>query len=97
MAMRKALIAAAFWSVFVVDANALEQGGIIVAVDGATHTFTVHWGTINMRYKVTESTVFWVGLRKGAWSDLKIGSTVHVGYHPVGRDRVAYRVEIIIP
>jgi hypothetical protein len=69
--MRKALAVAAFWSVFVVDANALEQGGIIVSVDGATQTFTVHWGTINMRYKVTERTVFWVGLRKGAWSRSK--------------------------
>jgi hypothetical protein len=93
--MRKALIAAAFWSVFVVDANALEQGGIIVSVDGASHTFTVHWGTADMRYKVTEKTVFWVGQKKGAWSDLKIGAKVHVGYHAVGKDRVAYKVEIV--
>ena len=41
--MRKALIAAAFWAVFMVDANALEQGGIIVSVDRAGNTFTVHW------------------------------------------------------
>ena len=50
-------------------------------------TFTVHWGTADMRYKVTERTVFWVGQKKGAWSDLKIGAAVHVGYHPIGGPR----------
>jgi hypothetical protein len=49
----------------------------------------------DMRYKVTEKTVFWVGQKKGAWSDLKIGAKVHVGYHAVGKDRVAYKVEIV--
>jgi hypothetical protein len=36
-----------------------------------------------------------VGQKKGAWSDLKIGATVNVGYHPVGENRVAHEVEIM--
>jgi hypothetical protein len=95
MAMRKALIAAAFWAVFMADANALDQGGIVVSVDRASNTFTVHWGIADMTYKVTEGTVFRVGQKMGAWSDLRIGATVHVGYHPVGKGRVAYKVEIV--
>lgn len=93
--MHKALIAVAFSAVFLVDATALEQGGIIVSVDGASNTFTVHWGIADRTYKTTDRTVFRVGQRMGTWSDLKIGATVHVGYHPVGKDRVAYKVEIV--
>ena len=93
--MHKALIAVAFSVVFLVDAIALEQGGIIVSVDGANNTFTVHWGIADKTYKTTDRTVFRFGQRMGTWSDLKIGATVHVGYHPVGKDRVAYKVEIV--
>ena len=93
--MRKVLIAAAFSAAFIVDANALEQGGIIVAVDRAGKTFTVHWATADRIYKATDRTVFRFGQQKGTWFDLNVGTTVNVGYHPVGKDRVAYRVEIV--
>jgi hypothetical protein len=95
--MRKVLVAAAVLAVFTMGANALEQGGTIVAVDEASKSFTCHWGVMDKTYKTNEKTVFRVGQKDGTWSDLKIGSTVYVAYHPVGEDRVAYKVEIKAP
>ena len=93
--MCNALIAAVFSMVFAVNANAAEQGGTIVSVDRASQTFTVHWATADRAYKASDKMVIRVGKRKGAWSDLKIGATVYVGYHPVGENRVAHEVEIM--
>jgi hypothetical protein len=95
--MRKVLIAAAFSAVFAVSANALEQGGTIISVDEAGKSFTCHWGVMDKTYKTTDKTVFRVGQKDGAWSDLRVGATVYVAYHPVGEDRVAYKVEIKAP
>jgi hypothetical protein len=95
MAMCKALIAAVFSVVFAVNANAAEQGGVLVSVDRASKTFTVHWATADRTYKASDKMVIRVGQKKGTWSDLKIGATVNVGYHPVGENRVAYEVEIM--
>jgi hypothetical protein len=95
MAMCKALIAAVFSMVFAVNADAAEQGGTIVSVDRASKTFTVHWATADRTYKASDKMVIRVGQKKGAWSDLKSGATVNVGYHPVGENRVAYEVEIM--
>ena len=95
--MRKLLIAAAFSAAFTVGANALEQGGTIVSVDEASKSFTCHWGVMDKTYKTTEKTVFRVGQKEGTWSDLRIGASVNVSYHPVGEDRVAYKVEIKAP
>jgi hypothetical protein len=93
--MRKALIAAVFSAVFTVNANALEQGGVIVAVDPASETFTVRWATADRTYKTSDKMVIRVGQKKGAWSDLKIGAKVNVSYHPVGENRIAYEVQIV--
>ena len=92
--MRKLVIAAAFSAAFMVGAQALEQGGTIVSVDELNKTFTCHWGVMDKTYRTTEKTVFRVGQKDGAWSDLKVGASVYVSYHPVGEDRVAYKVEI---
>ena len=95
--MRKMLIAVAFAAVFTGSANALEQGGTIVSVDDGSKTFTCHWGVMDKTYKTTDKTVFRVGRKDGTWSDLKAGASVYVGYHPVGEDLVAYKVEIKAP
>ena len=95
--MRKMLIAAAVAALLAGHATALEQGGTIVSVDEATRTFTCHWGVMDKTYKTTEKTVFRVGQKDGDWSDVKVGASVYVGYHPVGEDRVAYKVEIKAP
>jgi hypothetical protein len=95
--MRKIWIAAAAAVLLAGGANALEQGGTIVSVDEATKSFTCHWGVMDKTYKTTDKTVFRVGQKDGDWSDLKVGATVYVGYHPVGEDRVAYKIEIKAP
>jgi hypothetical protein len=93
--MRKALIAVVLSAVFTVNANGMEQGGVIVSVDRASKTFTVHWATADREYKASDRMVIRVGQKTGVWSDLKIGAKVNVSYHPVGETRVAYEVEIV--
>ena len=95
--MRKLVIVAALSAAFVGGAQALEQGGIVISVDEANKSFTCHWGVMDKTYKTTEKTAFRVGAKDGTWSDLKVGASVHVSYHPVGEDRVAYKVEITPP
>jgi len=93
--MRKALIAVVFSGLFTANANAFEQGGVIVSVDPANETFTLRWATADRAYKAGDKMVIRVGQKKGAWSDLKVGAKVHVSYHPVGENRVAYEVQIV--
>ena len=95
--MRRVVIAAAFSAAFMVAAQALEQGGTIISIDEANKAFTCHWGVMDETYKTTEKTVIRVGQKDGTWSDLKVGASVHVSYHPVGDDRVAYKVEVALP
>src|SRR5262245_43672506 len=95
--MRKLMIAVALSAAFMGAAQALEQGGTVVSVDEASKTFTCHWGVMDKTYKTTEKTVFRVGQKDGTWSDLKVGASVYVTYHPVGEGRVAYKVEITPP
>jgi hypothetical protein len=95
--MRKLVIAAALSAAFMNGAHALEQGGTVVSVDEASKTFTCHWGVMDKIYKTTDKTVFRIGQKDGTWSDLKVGAGVHVSYHPVGDERVAYKVEITAP
>ena len=95
--MRRVVIAAAFSAAFMVAAQALEQGGTIISIDEANKAFTCHWGVMDKTYKTTEKTVIRVGQKDGTWSDLKVGASVHVSYHPVGDDRVAYKVEVALP
>lgn len=92
--MRKALIAAALSAAFLATANAEEQGGNIVSVDDAAKTFICHWGANDWTYKTTDKTAIRVGGKNGAWSDLKTGVRVNVGYHLVGKERVADWVTI---
>jgi Cu/Ag efflux protein CusF len=93
--MRKALIAALFSAVFTVNANAMEQGGVIVSVDRASKTFTVRWATADRTYIANDKMVIRVGEKKGTWSDLKTGTKVNISFHPVDGKRVAYDVQIV--
>ena len=95
--MRRTLIATALSAAFVVSAYAKQQGGTIMSIDDAAKTFVCEWQKNNWTYKTTDKTVFRVGQKDGAWSDLRVGATVYVAYHPVGEDRVAYKVEIKAP
>jgi len=95
--MRKLVIATTFLAAFTAGAQALEQGGTIISVDEANRTFTCHWGVMDKTYKTNEKTIFRIGQKDGTWSDLKVGASVYVAYHPVGDERVAYKVEIAPP
>jgi hypothetical protein len=95
--MRKILMLA-FLTMFAMTAPALaaqqRKTGTIVALDSAAKTFICHWGGEDRTYKTTDKTVFRVGAKNGAWSDLKMGERVNILYRVVGSDRVADRVVI---
>jgi hypothetical protein len=93
-AMRKALIVAVLSAAFVVSATAKEQRGAILSVDDAGKTFICHWGANDWTYKTTDKTAFRVRGKNASWSDLKVGVRVNVGYHLVGKERVADWVNI---
>ena len=92
--MHKILMAAALSAALVVSASAREQTGTIVSIDDMAKTFVCEWNKNNWTYKTTDKTAFRVRGRNGTWSDLKAGVRVNVGYHLVGKERVADWVNI---
>jgi hypothetical protein len=93
--MRKMLIvlAGALFAM-TADAWAAKKTGTIVSLDEATKTFICQWGGEDRAYKTTDKTVFRVGPKNGAWSDLKMGDRLTILYRTVGKDRVADRVTV---
>jgi hypothetical protein len=96
--MRKILMLA-FLTMFATTATAWaakqeRKTGTIVGLDSAAKTFICHWGGEDRAYKTTDKTVFRVGPKSGAWSDLKMGERVNILYRVVGSDRVADRVVV---
>src|SRR5215211_3228275 len=95
--MRKTLMVAVVSATFAMTANvwaAERKTGTIVSLDNATKTFICQWGGEDRAYKTTAKTVFRVGTKNGAWSDLQLGERVNILYRVVGADRVADRVTI---
>ena len=92
--MRKMFIAAALSAAFVTTAVAKQQGGTIISIDDAAKTFVCEWNKNNWTYKTTAKTSFRTAGKSGSFSDLKPGVRVNVGYHLVGKDRVADWVTI---
>jgi hypothetical protein len=93
--MRRALIAAVLSAAFLAAADAKEQRGIIMAMDGAAKTFVCEWNKKQWTYKTTDKTGFRLSGKDGTWSDLKTGSRVNIGYHMVGEERVADWIMIL--
>jgi hypothetical protein len=94
--MLKALMMAVLSALFIVTANAKDakQTGTIISVDDAAKTFICQWGGKDITYKTTDKTVFRVGGKDGALSDLKLGVRVSILYSVVDKDRVANRVTV---
>ena len=94
--MRKMLvIVASIMFAMTADASAAQRKtGTIVSLDEAAKTFICQWGGEDRAYKTTTNTVFRVGNKSGAWSDLKLGERVNILYRVVGKDRVADRVTV---
>jgi hypothetical protein len=94
--MFKALMMTVLSALFIVTANAKDakQTGTIISVDDAAKTFICQWGGKDITYKTTDKTVFKVGGKDGALSDLKLGVRVSILYSVVDKDRVANRVTV---
>jgi len=94
--MRKILVmVACILFAMTADAGAAQRKtGTIVSLDEATKTFICQWGGEDRAYKTNENTVFRVGTKSGAWSDLKMGQRVNILYRVAGKDRIADRVTI---
>ena len=92
--MRKALIAVVLSSAFVVSAQAKEQTGTIVSIDGGAKTFVCEWKDKSWTYRTTEKTAFRLRGKNGTFSDLKAGVRVNVGYHTDDKGRIADWVNI---
>ena len=78
--MRKMLTAVIAFAMFgmTADASAAQRKtGTITSLDDASKTFICQWGGEDRSYKTTDKTVFRVGTKEGAWSDLKLGERVN--------------------
>lgn len=99
--MRKALTAlavvvlsAVFMVTTAVTADAAKRKtwtktGKIISVSETDKTFVCEWNKVNWTYKVTDKTTYKAAGKVGTFSDVKIGAIVNIGYHSVGKDRVA--------
>jgi len=94
--MHKAIIAPVFSLAFLVSAYAEEQTwtGNIISIDDAAKTFVCEWKDNSWTYRTTDKTGYRVGGKDGAFSDLKVGVRVNIGYDTDDKGRVAKWVNI---
>jgi phosphoenolpyruvate-protein kinase (PTS system EI component) len=95
--MHKAIIALVFSLAFLVSgysAYAEEQTGTIISIDDAAKTFVCEWKDKSWTYRTTDKTSFRERGKNGAFSDLKTGVRVNVGYHADDKGRIADWVNI---
>lgn len=94
--MRKFLLAAVLSTACIIGAQAKdkEQTGTIVSIDEAAKTFVCKWEDKSWTYRTTDKTSFRNAGKKGAFSDLKSGVRVNVGYHADDKGRIADWVNI---
>jgi hypothetical protein len=94
MTMRKVLMAAVLSTAFVVSAQAKQQTGTIISIDDGAKSFVCEWKDKSWTYRTTGKTSFRVRGKSGAFSDLKAGVRVNVGYHTDDKGRIADWVNI---
>ena len=92
--MRKILMAAILSTACVLSAEAKEQTGTIVSIDDSAKTFVCEWKDKSWTYRTTGKTSFRKSGKTGAFSDLKAGVRVNVGYHTDDKGRIADWVNI---
>ncbi|HVT61556.1 MAG TPA: hypothetical protein VHR45_24560 [Thermoanaerobaculia bacterium] len=72
-----------------------SASGDVASVDDAAKTFTVHPKTgSDWTFGTNDNTTYWVGKKKGSWSDVKAGADVTVHYKVDGTNNVASSVKI---
>jgi hypothetical protein len=100
--MSKVLIAATF-AVLLTHSPALaayDNDRIVTAVDNSAKTFSCHAkaGEPSSTYKTNDKTIFRTTvakkLRRGSFTDIKVGEIITVRYHLNSNERVAERVLI---
>ncbi len=92
--MRKVLMAAVLSTAFVVSAQAKQQTGTIISIDDGAKSFVCEWKDKSWTYRTTGKTSFRVRGKNGAFSDLKAGVRVNVGYRTDDKGRIADWVNI---
>jgi hypothetical protein len=98
--MWKMLMAAtvAIFATFSPAFAAMDSNRIVTAVDGVAKTFDCHAAAKEQSwtYKTTNKTVFRIvgRMRRGSFSDIKVGEIISVRYDLHGDDRIADRVVI---
>ena len=90
-------------------AKIFTEVGKVTAVDDTAKTFTCREKTGDTTYEIREAvdditalgirneTIFWLGEQKVSRADLKVGTWVKVTSHDESGDRVAEKVEILVP
>src|SRR5271169_917666 len=77
---------------------AMDRNRIVTAIDDIAQTFSCHAKAKepSWTYRTTNKTAFrLVGkIRRGSFSNIKVGEIVSVRYHLDGRDRIAERIVI---
>lgn len=92
--MRKVLMAAILSTACILSANAKEQTGTIISIDGGAKTFVCKWADKTWMYRTTDKTSYRKSGKTGAFSDIKAGVRVNVGYHTDDKGRIADWVNI---
>ena len=98
--MFKLLMAAVLSAAFAVPANAdvaVIRKGTITTVGDVDKTFACHGKTSDWTYTTTDRTVFQMARKPAGFSELKVGETVWVKAHLVGKGWVTDRVMITAP
>lgn len=92
--MRRVFMAAIISTACVLSAQAKEQTGTVISIDDSAKTFVCKWQDKSWTYRTTGDTSFRVSGKKGAFTDLKTGVRVNVGYHTDDKGRIADWVNI---
>jgi len=71
-----------------------KGGGRVSAIDDQTRSFTCTWKTRTWTFRTTDKTAYFVGSRRGSWSDLKVGAVVRITFHRLGGERIADEIRI---
>ncbi len=88
----------AIFATFLPALAAMDRNRIVTAIDGVAKTFSCHAKAKepSWTYKTTKKTVFRIvgRMRRGSFSDIKVGEVVSVRFDLHGDDRITDRVVI---
>ena len=92
--MRGIVFVALLLAAWAPHAIAAPVGWTVTAIDEAARTFSCQGNARDWTFQTTNTTTFRIGRKPVAFSDLRIGQTVKVFFHRIGRRLSADRVVI---